>query len=357
MGEENAVVWEKELFFEIQEVAEILPPESGVPPGLEDYLNDSGVLVQPIIRRRNYLTNDMCHLNVARSRRPGNIVGKSSTGGRAVDVPAKCPFGPGRESGTPRCAASEGDYARVGTAPWLLRSFPNLYPWLLDHLNIVETPEHKASSEDLVAEEELRALNVASQYSIEQEEAGRFVVLFKNQGVSASLAHFHWQIGSLSYPPVRIAEELERSKGFIGKYRLNIFDAIMNAERNKSERWIGENDVLALFAPFAPRTNHELWIVLKRNVSSLSQTTPEERQAMAEVLCSSVRNLFDASQQDDLFIIIHQLPPPYAELRLHIEIFPVKPWSGAERGFGELVIEHSPEDTALMMRERMHDAF
>ena len=57
--------WEKELFWELQEEGRVVPPDSGVPNGLEPFLNENGVLIQPIIRRRHYLTKDICHMNVA----------------------------------------------------------------------------------------------------------------------------------------------------------------------------------------------------------------------------------------------------------------------------------------------------
>jgi len=351
------MTWEDELFVEIREEGCLRPPDAGVPDGLEPFLEGDGVLRQPIIRRRHYLTKDMCHMNLARANRPGNLNGKANPASRAIDDPAKCFFGKGKEDVTPRWEPTGEDYARIGDENWQLRAFPNLYPWLLDHLNIVETPDHKASSDEMAAEEESRALDVAARYSKEQEAKGRYVVLFRNQGVSASQAHFHWQIGALSYIPVRVNQELERAQEFFEKHQANIFDAICDMERSKKDRWIGENDHFAVFAPFAPRTNHEIWLVAKNNVVSLSQTTESERQVWADVLCGCVASLFEISGNDDIFVIVHQLPHSFEEYRLHIEIFPVKPWAGAERGFGELVVEYPPERTASEIRERMKDVF
>lgn len=349
--------WESELFWEVNEEARVLPPESGTPNGLDEFKDASGILVQPIIRRRNYLTRDICHMNVARSKRPGNILGRLEDLVRAKDNPETCPFGPGKEHVTPRWADTGTDYARIGGENWQLRAFPNLYPWLLDHLNIVETPEHKASSMDVDPEEEFRAMNVAAEYCREQEEKNRYVVMFRNQGLSASLAHFHWQIGALSFAPSRVAQECERAEQFYLDHERNIFESIIEAEKSRSVRWVGENDFLCVLAPFAPRTNNELWIIFKDEISSLSQTSEDQRRILANVLTQSVRQLFAISGNDDLFILVHQLPPKYKLFRLHIELFPVKPWSGAERGFGELVVEHAPETTAGLMRERLKDVF
>ncbi|HNT35389.1 MAG TPA: hypothetical protein PKH07_10375, partial [bacterium] len=336
----------------------VVPPDSGVPNGLEPFLNENGVLIQPIIRRRHYLTKDICHMNVARAKRPGNVSGRGvSSPAVAKDDPERCPFGPGKEAMTPRWEGTGSDYVRIGTDPWQVRSFPNLYPWMLDHLNIVETPLHKASSQEVDPNEEALALQVAAQYVQEQELLGRCVVLFRNQGLSASLAHFHWQIGSLSYVPVREAEELSRAEQFHRDHGMNIFDAILDAERRRGERLVGENAAFSVLAPFAPRTNNEIWIILRQAASSLSQISETDRRNLAEILCVSIKGLFAISGNDDLFVIVHQLPPSYRAYRFHVELFPVKPWSGAERGFGELVVEKAPEDTATELREKMKDVF
>jgi len=114
---------------------------------------------------------------------------------------------------------------------------------------------------------------------------------------------------------------------------------------------------LFLFAPFAPRTNNELWLVAKRGIASLAQASEDERKGLSAMLCASIRVVFEIFANDDIFVIVHQLPERYDYYRLHVELFPVKPWSGAERGFGELVLEFAPEDTASALRERMTDVF
>ncbi len=49
--------WDKELFVELHETLTILPPLSGIPKGLEKYFKN-GTLSQPVIRRKNYITNE-----------------------------------------------------------------------------------------------------------------------------------------------------------------------------------------------------------------------------------------------------------------------------------------------------------
>jgi hypothetical protein len=61
--------WDKELFVELHETLTILPPLCGIPKGLDKYFKD-GKLYQPVIRRKNYITNEWSHFNIACAEPP-----------------------------------------------------------------------------------------------------------------------------------------------------------------------------------------------------------------------------------------------------------------------------------------------
>jgi UDPglucose--hexose-1-phosphate uridylyltransferase len=244
--------WDEDLFVEVSDVEVILPPESGLPAALSAYQRE-GRLEQPVKRRKDYLTDTWCHINIARAERPWTVPSLHFEAGRA------CFFCPGFEDRTPRAVSTGGDRLRIGDAPWRTRVFPNLYPWLMEHSNIVETPEHKTSLAEIDAEEEANALNAAASFCREMEAEERVPVLFRNHGWGASLSHFHWQVGALTSIPRRIREELDGCFRFRSKWQMNPFDAIVASERAKEDRWIAEDEFSAVIAPFAPRTNYEVW--------------------------------------------------------------------------------------------------
>ncbi|MDY6876522.1 MAG: hypothetical protein SWK90_10035 [Chloroflexota bacterium] len=362
--------WDEDLFVEVSDVEVILPPESGVPAALSAYQRE-GRLEQPVKRRKDYLTDTWCHINIARAERPWTVTSLHFEAGKT------CFFCPGFEDHTPRAVSTGGDRLRIGGGPWQTRVFPNLYPWLMEHSNIVETPEHKTSLADIEATEEANALTAAASFCREMEVEGRAPVLFYNHGWGASLSHFHWQVGALPRTPRRIQEELDGCARFSQKWQVNAFDAIIESERAKGGRWIAEDEFSAVIAPFAPRTNCEVWIIARDPVSSLAACSGDQIRNLASMLTCTLKALYEATQIDCLTIVCHQSPgvsdastrlstsasarPVLSEAeglstiyRLHFEICPFKHWAGAERGLGEFAIEVIPEKTALELSIQMH---
>ena len=369
--------WDEDLFVEISDVEVILPPESGVPAALSAYQRE-GRLEQPVKRRKDYLTDTWCHINIARAERPWTVPSLHFEAGKT------CFFCPGFEDHTPRAVSTGGDRLRMGEGSWHTRVFPNLYPWLMEHSNIVETPEHKTSLADIDAEEEANALTAAADFCREMEAEGRVPVLFRNHGWGASLSHFHWQVGALPRIPSHIREELDGCSQFSQKWQANVFDAIIESERARGERWIAEDEFSAVIAPFAPRTNYEVWIIAKEPVSSLAACSGDQIRSLARTLTRTLKVLYKVTQIDCLTVVCHQVPEAWnasarhvlsssAELvlskvegltvnsvegistgyRLHFEVCPFKHWAGAERGLGEFAIEVIPEKTALELSTQM----
>lgn len=335
--------WDEDLFVEVSDTQVILPPESGAPAELRPYQHD-GRLIQPVKRRKDYLTHTWCHMNIARAERPWTV----STSLR-FEKGKTCFFCPGFEDRTPRSVSTGGDRLRIGDDPWRLRIFPNLYPWLADHSNIVETPEHKVSLAEIDEEEEENALTAAAAFCREMEAEGRVPVLFRNHGWGASLSHFHWQIGALTRVPKRIQEELEGCSRFSSKWQKSLFDAIIESERERKERWIAEDESSVVIAPFAPRTNYEVWIIAKEPVPSLISCSMKQIQSLADMLTRTLRALYRAAKIKWLTIVCHQVSKA-SDYRLHFEIYPFKQWGGAERGLEEFAIDIMPEKTALELR-------
>lgn len=340
--------WHNDLYIELNETMEVLPPASGIPQGLDKYFQN-GKLCQPVVRRKNFLTNEWTHLNMARADRP---IAKMDLKMEQKE----CLFCPENEDKTPRHVKTGGDYIRITDEKgnWKTRVFPNLYPWMIEHMNIVETPIHKVSLAELNLEEEILALTAAQKIVSELEEKKTYPVVFRNQGWGASISHYHWQIGALPYLPNRLKEELQIANNFYEKYKTNIFDAIILSETEKPVRVINNTAEILVLSPFAPRTAFEVWLIWKKKVTSISQLSNDELEDTALVLYEILKRMYDRVQLDTMNIILHQIPlfePNVKDTyRLHIEIMPHKFLAGAEKGFLEFAIEVTPERAAEILR-------
>ncbi len=337
--------WDEDLFHETRGSAAVLSPAAGTPPPLKQFERD-GRLEQPILRRKDYLTDTWCHLNLARATRPFVAPQLAKT------EEARCYFCPGSKAFTPRDVKTQTDTVTVGDSSWRLRAFPNLYPWLAEHGNVVESPRHKVSLSDIDEEDQAAALLTIRRLCERFEADGLHPMVFKNQGWGASTPHTHWQYGALPYIPKRELCELETAQRFKQKWGRNVFDSIVEAERERKERFVCEDRSVACITPFAPRSNYEAWLILKSSLSSLTSAGNTELRDLATMLTRLLRVLFTELNIDSLIVVCHQLRGEDS-YRLHLEALPYKHWAGAERGFEEYAVEVMPEQAAAFLRKRI----
>jgi UDPglucose--hexose-1-phosphate uridylyltransferase len=341
------MIWDKDLFIEKKEEHEVIIPLAGPPEGMQRFIHDD-IFKQPVIRRKNYQTNEWTHINIARASRP--LAPK--TGFKIEEK--ECMFCPQNVGKTPRHRKTGTDYILMGEKnDWKLRVFPNLYPWLVEHLNIVQTPKHKISLKESNPEEEFLALKTAKEIVIELEKNKTYPVIFRNHGWGASITHFHWQIGSLPYIPTKINEEVKLAKKFYEEYKTNLFQAIIESEKEKNERVILESENNFILSPFAPRTNFEILIICKKDFVSLSMCDESYLLSLADDLHDILQRLYSKAKVDILNVVIHQLPAFEKSshcYRLHIELLPFKFLAGAERGFSEFAVEVTPEKAASILK-------
>lgn len=336
-----------ELFWRDSETLVTRPPQAGVPEALRPFLRD-GLLQQPVERRVHPLTGERTHINLARANRP--IVSPPASPSASAGA-AACVFCPGNEARTPE-EPGGGDRLRAGE-PWTLRAFPNLFPWLIDHRNIIETPRHATALADVDADEEIAALFAAAALGRAAEAVGLCPVLFRNHGAATSQPHPHWQSGALPGWPSRDRAIHERATAFFGHYRQNIFDVLWTEEERRGERWIGALGNWAVFSPFAPRFEHEVWLVCTTSRASLSVCRDHELRMLGWAMTALLRALAEVCAVADILIAVHQLPGESELYRLFVELCPQTIWAGAERGFAEWVVENPPERTAQLLRPRV----
>jgi UDPglucose--hexose-1-phosphate uridylyltransferase len=295
--------------------------------------------------------------------------------------PALCPFCPGHEDKTPREVYVSG---RHPSAPpngpgWKVRVVPNRFPALkiegdldrqaegiYDRMNgigahevIVETPEHGRALKDLAPAELTEVLFAfkARILDLRNDMRFRYILAFKNHGhlAGASLDHTHSQLIALPVVPRQVIEEIEGAKRHYDLKERCIFCDVVGQERRDRTRLVHENDEFVVFAPYAPRSPFETWIMPKRHESNF-EAEPKERLAfLAEALGTTMRRIASALGDPAYNFIIHSNPvrdaasPSY---HWHVEIMPaLTQVAGFEWGSGFHINPVPPEEAAEFLRK------
>jgi len=292
-----------------------------------------------------------------------------------------CPFCPGNEDKTPREVHVVG---RPPAAPpngpgWKVRVVPNRYPALkiegdldraaegiYDRMNgigahevVVETPDHARQLRDLSDGEIADVLGAfkARMLDLRNDLRFRYILLFKNQGTAAgaSLEHSHSQLIALPITPRQVQEEIEGAKRHFEHRERCIFCDIVMQERKDRSRLVFENDEFVVFAPWAPRSPFETWIVPKRHESNFEAEPRERLAACAQAMRTTVRRIAAALGDPPFNFMVHSNPlrdassPSY---HWHIEVMPaLTQVAGFEWGSGFHINPVPPEEAAEFLRK------
>jgi UDPglucose--hexose-1-phosphate uridylyltransferase len=297
-------------------------------------------------------------------------------------VPGRlCPFCPGHEDKTPRevYAAGRPPHAAADAPGWKVRVVPNRFPALkiegdldrqadgiYDRMNgigahevIVETPVHDRELKDLSdgdLAEVLWAMK-ARVLDLRNDQRFRYILLFKNHGrlAGASLDHAHSQLIALPVVPRQVIEEIEGARRHYELKERCIFCDIASQERKDRVRLVHENDEFVVFAPYAPRSPFETWIVPRHHASNF-EAEPRERLALcAQALGTTLRRLSAALGNPDYNFIVHSNPlrdPTSPSYHWHVEVMPaLTQVAGFEWGSGFHINPVPPEEAAEFLRK------
>jgi UDPglucose--hexose-1-phosphate uridylyltransferase len=325
--------------------------------------------------RRDPIVGRWVIIATERARRPAGLVSKYDAHPGAL-----CPFCPGSEDKTPREVLALG---RPHTAPpntpgWKVRVVPNRYPALMiegdlerqgegiyDRMNgvgahevVIESPEHGKDLAKLTDAEVTEVLFAfkARILDLRNDLRFKYIVLFKNHGgaAGATLDHPHSQLIALPVTPRQVAEEIEGAKRHFEHRERCIFCDVVGQERKDRRRLIHENDEFVVFAPWAPRSPFETWVVPKRHESNF-EAEPKERLAYcAQALRQALRRLGAALDHPAYNFIVHSnalRDPPSPSYHWHIEVMPaLTQVAGFEWGTGFYINPVPPEDAAEFLR-------
>jgi UDPglucose--hexose-1-phosphate uridylyltransferase len=326
--------------------------------------------------RRDPIVGRWVIIATERAKRPSDLT-------RKVDPApvALCPFCPGHEDKTPREVYVSG---RPHSAPpdspgWGVRVVPNRYPALkiegdldrqgegiYDRMNgigahevIIETPDHARETKDL-SEAELADVLYAAKarvLDLRNDQRFRYVLLFKNHGAAAgaSLEHAHSQLIALPVTPRQVKEEIDGAKAHYDHRERCIFCDVVGQERKDRARLVYENDDFVVFAPYAPRSPFETWIVPKRHESNFEAESKERLLSCADALRTTLRRLAAALGDLAYNFMVHTNPlrdPPSHSYHWHIEVMPaLTQVAGFEWGSGFHINPVPPEDAAEFLRK------
>jgi UDPglucose--hexose-1-phosphate uridylyltransferase len=325
--------------------------------------------------RRDPIVGRWVIIATERARRP-----QESVRGRASPSTGLCPFDPGQEDKTPHevYVAGRSPQAPPNSPGWKVRVVPNRYPALMiegnldrepvgiyDRMNgigahevVIETPDHDKELANLSDQEvaELLYAFKARIIDLRNDMRFRYVLLFKNHGpnAGATLEHSHSQLIALPVTPRQVAEEIEGARRHFEHRERCIFCDIVLQEQKDRSRLVLENDEFVVFAPWAPRSPFETWIVPKRHESSF-ESEPRERLALcASALRSTLRRIGVALGDPAYNFMVHSNPlrdPPSESYHWHVEVMPaLTQVAGFEWGSGFHINPVPPEEAAEFLR-------
>jgi UDPglucose--hexose-1-phosphate uridylyltransferase len=325
--------------------------------------------------RRDPIVGRWVIIATERAKRPSDVVPRPPPQQAGL-----CPFCPGHEDKTPREVYASG---RPSTAAhdgpgWRVRVVPNRFPALkiegdldreaegiYDRMNgigahevIIETADHSRQMKDLSDAELTEVLFSfkARILDLRNDLRFRYILLFKNQGhlAGATLDHAHSQLIALPVVPRHVVEEIEGARRHYEHKERCIFCDVVGQERKDRARLVHENDEFVVFAPWAPRSPFETWIVPKRHESNY-EAEPKERLGLcAQALGTTLRRLAAALGDPAFNFIVHSNPlrdPSSPSYHWHIEVMPALTHvAGFEWGSGFHINPVPPEDAADFLR-------
>jgi UDPglucose--hexose-1-phosphate uridylyltransferase len=315
-----------------------------------------------------------------RGRRPTDFSKSPEPQNGAFD-----PFAPGNEDRTPPEIAAWGrpEGAPANSPGWQVRVVPNKFPALASegelnpqglgmfdlvngvgaHEIIIENPLpdwdfDKASVEEmrLVLNAYIHRIN-----TMREDKRFRYAVVFRNAGAAAgaTLSHPHSQIIAVPILPKLIKEPLEAAREYFERKQRCIYMDIVRQELAMRDRVVEESEHFVVLSPFAARFPFEVTIFPRRQCHDFTLITPEEIDALGEVLTRTLRRYQTALSGPAYNMMLQNAPFTRPHLGTieqdfcwHIDILPrLTNVAGFEWGTGFYINPVSPEKATEYLRE------
>jgi UDPglucose--hexose-1-phosphate uridylyltransferase len=334
--------------------------------------------------RKDPIVNRWVIIATDRAKRPTDF--KIPENGQ--DSPKGCPFCPGNESRTPPeiDAVRPNSNSRRDGEGWVVRVVPNKFPALriegemekfgvgiYDRMNgigahevIIETTDHfeKIEMQSVDALFRVFSMYKARLADLKKDERFRYILLFKNEGITAgaSLSHPHSQLIATPVTPKRIREELVGAQAYYEYKDRCIFCDIVREELRQKDRIVYENNGFVTFCPFASRFPFEIWALPKKHHPDYDSMERDEIFAFADAMKVTLGKLVKALNGPHYNYMLHTGPVRWRrrgywatieyDFHWHVEIIPrLTNTAGFEWGTGFYINPTIPEEAAKFLQE------
>jgi UDPglucose--hexose-1-phosphate uridylyltransferase len=186
-----------------------------------------------------------------------------------------------------------------------------------------------------------------------------YAAVFKNVGAEAgaSLGHTHSQIIATPIVPGLIEVELANAAAFHSRTGHCVFCDIVSREMEEKDRIIAQSENFLVITAYAPRFDHEFWVLPKQHFSRFETISDAESIELALLMKRVLVALDRVLDKPAYNWCLHTAPLHSSELphyHWHIEVLPrtARP-AGLEWGFGFFIASISPEQSAAELRSAL----
>ncbi len=321
--------------------------------------------------RQDLITGDWVVIATGRAKRPDDFVVPRAES-TSHDDPFEDPEASGQEPDTLIYRQSDGD--------WSLRVFPNKYPAFMSgkspkthqegpytlqagvgYHEVVVTRDAKRSIAEMEVWQVAELIDAYQDryLALMSKKSVNYIQIFHNHGkeAGASVTHPHSQIMAIPVISPELTNDLEGARRYRQAHRVNVFEVMVEYEREEGKRMVFENEHFVVFCPFASRSSFEMWVVPKKQCPYFERITDEEKYACGEALHMALKSLFVGLKDPAFNFYIHTAPcdgQDYSHYRWHIEIVPrIAIWAGFELSTGIEVSTIEPETAAPFLRSQI----
>lgn len=225
---------------------------------------------------------------------------------------------------------------------------------------VVVTRDHERSI-GRMTKEEVEVILRAYQdryFALKNDACVEYISVFHNHGVlaGASISHPHSQIIAIPVVPPDIQRSLEGSARYFHKHQTCVHCEMVRHEIKEKKRVIYENDVFAVFAPYASKIAFEMRVFPKFHSPHFEEMSSRDREACADALRAALAKLYKGLKNPDFNFFIHTAPvgesKEFRHYHWHLEIIPKTGiWAGFEIGTGIEISVIAPETAAAFLRK------
>jgi UDPglucose--hexose-1-phosphate uridylyltransferase len=324
--------------------------------------------------RKDPLSQRWVIIAADRAKRPNDFEFEPDTPPPTFD-----PFLPGNEDKTPPEIAA---YREAGTPPnrpgWRVRVVPNKFPALqiegtlsprgegiYDNMHgigahevIIDTPKCARSFTGMGDPhvQEILWMYRDRLVDLQRDRRLKYGMIFKNVGAAAgaSVYHSHSQLIVSPIVPRNVSQKLESCKHFYDYRGRCLLCDMVTQEAEQKARVVLDSGMFAAFAPYAPRTPFETWIVPKKHESHFEDIQPQACEELAFLLKRVLLRIETGLGNVAYNYMLFSSPfgsGPLPHFHWHIEIIPrMTRQAGFEWGTGFYINPVPPEDAAEFLR-------